>query len=116
MDKETVLTEKKFRGQKVTVEGEFVYLTIHKAQKGMFSISDKLREYVNKNNLTLIVTVEGSSQFINVDTPYVFKEKVPTKFRGMDDWARYWYKMYKIRRDSEQRNDIKDVNRSEEEV
>lgn len=83
------------RGIPVFIHYKTIFLTIHKPQNGMFSISDKLYDYINQG-YTLVVTIRnGHKQNITKDTKYAFRETVPTKYGGMQDWNRYWYKIEK---------------------
>ena len=80
----------KLRGESVEIRGRKIYLAINKSQAGMFSISDKIREYLGKG-FTAKVMVDGGVRYLKGDTPYSFKERVKTKFPNASDWYRYWY-------------------------
>tara|TARA_Y100001951_G_C11281325_1_gene265578 strand:- start:287 stop:610 length:324 start_codon:yes stop_codon:yes gene_type:complete len=82
------------RGIPVEVRGNNVYVTINKPQKGMFSLSDKIKEYIDTGH-NVFVEVDGETQIINKKISYAFKENVKSKFPTANDWSRYWYSIDK---------------------
>lgn len=81
----------KLRGQEVLRCGKTLYLTIKKPYGNTFSISDKLKSYINRG-YTLCVKIPHKEVYITQETPFLRKEVVPSKFEGSDPWHRYWYK------------------------
>lgn len=79
------------RGQKVDSDGNTLFLEIHKPLGNTFSISDKLKSYIDQGYL-LKVRLPYHTVILTKDTPFLRKEIVKSKFSGAPDWARYWYK------------------------
>jgi hypothetical protein len=86
------MAKRKLRGEEWEINREkgTLSITIKRAQKSSFSISDMAKDYVARGYKAL-VTVEGHLVEITQSTPVLFKETVPSKFAGMGPWYRYWY-------------------------
>lgn len=85
----------KLRGQMWRVDDRRreLHIQINRLQKDMFSLSDRAMSYV-RAGWTAIVTIKKTGGRVRVDrvTPVVFDEMVPSKYRGMAPWKRYWFR------------------------
>lgn len=75
---------------KVDESKKEMYLTINKAMKDKFSISDVAWKKVQVG-YTAKITVLGKEVVITKNTTILFKEEVPSKFDGMESWYRIWF-------------------------
>lgn len=80
------------RGQKVRTDGRRLYIEIYKPVGQSFSISDKIKGHLDKGG-EVVVKVAGRLILLTRTTPFLWQERVKSKFPNSPDWYRFWYKI-----------------------
>ena len=82
--------KKTLRGCEVEIDGRSISMRINKPLGGVFSISDKVYNYIKKG-YTGIIMLPDCIQIIKRETIPFKREEVKSKFAGCKPWYRYWF-------------------------
>ena len=85
---------KKLRGQSIMIDRDIkeVFVKIQKPLDGMFSLSDKICEYLDIG-YSVVVMLPRHTMIVTAKTPVVRTEIVKSKFAGSSNWSRNWYRI-----------------------
>jgi hypothetical protein len=80
------------RGQEVTISGKTIKLSIRKPLGNVFSVNDKIYEYLKKG-YELVVSLDGKEVKLDGSSSFLRREEVKSKYLGSPSWYRYWYRV-----------------------